>query len=407
MCKLSGSRRVPPRHCRHHGEHPFPRVTRHTGTTRRRHCTPGRQRLRTGSAIEAEEGGAGPPSHADSRDAGPACRGAGEDRRTTRPGPWTGPATGGDAPGSNPAERPVQARTAGVRDVIAQPHRAGQQIGLEAGRRRPVVARTAGRGHVGARGPSGRQRPVVLGGCRGGCATAARQRRGAGLRDGREETGVGGPVAAAVAGGAVASERGGRRGGQRGRRRGGRRSGGSHSFGRAPTATGGDLGLLRGPSASAGGRDHWLLRCAAPAARGHGGHLRGPSATAGRRGSAVRHHGQVADRGQARGGGCIHSGRVLTARGGVARHGHLAGDRCGRGRPRGHGEVPLRQAERAEIGPGRLLHATEDHSHPHLAGAVRSVPPTEEFAGPPSACLIDLDGLRLAGEDSCSVLHGA
>jgi hypothetical protein len=91
----------------------------------------------------------------------------------------------------------------------------------------------------------------------------------------------------------------------------------------------------------------------------------------------------------------------------VSGHRQLALDGHGVRRLRRHGEVPLGQAQGLEVGPRRLLGTAQDDTHPDLAGAVGGMPPAQQFAGPPGPCLIDLDGLRLAGEDSCSVLHGA
>jgi hypothetical protein len=69
--------------------------------------------------------------------------------------------------------------------------------------------------------------------------------------------------------------------------------------------------------------------------------------------------------------------------------------------------VPLRKAQRAEVGPGDLLDAAERHPHLHLAGAVGLVAPAEQLAGPPPTRLVDLDGLGVTGEDRCTTFHGA
>ena len=166
------------------------------------------------------------------------------------------------------------------------------------------------------------------------------------------------------------------------------------SLGRAATTAGGsDCRLLGSPPTSAGrcgGR-----RPRAPVDVRRTGRPSRPTPRTGRA------------HGQAGGGACVGVGTVLTARGGVAGHRQLPRGglgRCGLGR---HGQVALGKAQGLELGPGRLLDAPEDDPDPDLARAVGGVPPAQQLAGPPRSRLIDLDGLRLAGEYRCSVLQCA
>jgi hypothetical protein len=334
MCKPFARRRVPPRHRRHQGSHRSPRVTRRAAATRRR-------------------GAGGPQRHDVDPNDPTVCRRPTGTRRDT-PAPTSasraraGIRGANSGPDGSNAEGAAQTGATGVRHVIAQPHRPGQEVGLH----------TLGGG------------PAVAG------------RGSALLRHDREETSIGRAVAARV----------GRRGrravpaGRRGRRRGHR----NRFLGGAATADR-RLTRLRRPAA-AHGRELSRLICGA--------------APPGRR--EVGHHGEIPDQRQPRGRLGIGVGRTGAPARGVASHRHLLRRRATNGRQGlSDRQVTLRESEGGEVSPRRLLHAAENDADPHLAGTVGIVPPAEQFAGPPRSGLVHLDGLRLTGEYRCSVLHDA
>jgi hypothetical protein len=163
MCKRSALRRVPPRHCSHQGEHRAPRVTRHAATTRPRAVQGGVRSRQEPDANQPERspanmGGLVPTAHS------PDCCAVIERRMrvTSRPAPPSGKRSvpsrtgtcsydaarhrpGVTGTGSDPAQAAVDARTPRVRDVVAQPHRPGEQLGLEALRRGPAGGGPHGR----------------------------------------------------------------------------------------------------------------------------------------------------------------------------------------------------------------------------------------------------------------------
>ena len=267
-----------------------------------------------------------------------------EDRRTT-----------GDHTSSD-AERPAQAGTTGLH-VVTQPHRPGQQLGLHALGSGPTVL--------------GRRRSPPC---------PSRTRNGG---DSRDETGVDG------AGRAVASSGTGNRSGD------GR-------LGSTATAAGRRLGRLRRTTPS-GHRDVTSVRSTATTDGRELRRLGGGAASTG--GRAVLDDGEPGNLGQA-GCGVRVAGPGAPA-GRVPGHGHLLGGRATQGRRSGDRQVPFREAERGQVGPGRLLDTAEDHPDPHLAGTIGVVPPAQQLARPPGTGLIDLDRLGLAGEHGCSVLHHA
>ena len=67
----------------------------------------------------------------------------------------------------------------------------------------------------------------------------------------------------------------------------------------------------------------------------------------------------------------------------VTGHRHLLGRRATLGHRGRYREVALREAKSGQIGPRRLLDATQDHADPHLAGTVGIVPPAQQLARPP------------------------
>ena len=468
MCKRLRSRRVPPRHCRHQGKHPSPRVTRHAGTTRRRllGATAGSDGTTAPTAVapgpsRRAHGASGPRSSpdatrraaaaAESRAAvdgrrGPAGadphpRPEGRTRRRPRPRRQAGnapagrtAARAGAAPtsrrprrpgiGSDAAEGPVEARTPGVRGVVAQAHGPGEQLRLETTGRRPAArgdpcaaprtepgARAGSRGHERrspARGPADRTRawrscprPPGAGRCR---PCGAGRRRRSGRRGGapcRPSRAAGPDESTAASSGArrrpPRRDDPGRLGGRRG----------------AAAATGADdgrhLGRVSGarrrpPDDATAGSSGARRRPPVDTAAGTSGARRRPP-----EGATVAS--DTTDRSRTMGRLAV-ADASESARCSRREEGWRATD-CsplgglGDGRLGRHGEVALGQAQGLEIGPGRLLDTAEDDADPHLAGAVGGVPPAQQLTGPPGPRLIDLDGLRLAGEDSCSVLHGA
>ena len=239
MCKRSDARRVPPRHCRHQGEHapheshdtPRRRAGTDTAGTplgaprgRRRRAT-SRRAPTAARAATTDVGRDGRPAVAASRHA----RTAGH-VRGCRPH-----ATGcAQTPATDPSRRGRRA----VRHVVAQPHRAGEQIRLEAVGRGPAVAGCARRlRRRGACAPEGvgrdrprRRRP------RGSPASGVGR-----AGHGGEETGVGRPVPAGVARSAVTTAPHPARAARRRRRRapcGGRPTGTRGLRGAAPSGIG-------------------------------------------------------------------------------------------------------------------------------------------------------------------------
>ncbi|MCU1668878.1 MAG: hypothetical protein JWP40_1805 [Blastococcus sp.] len=135
--------------------------------------------------------------------------------------------------------------------------------------------------------------------------------------------------------------------------------------------------------------------------QGNRASLRGATATTGGVvGRAFPHHGQA------------HRRRGIGIRGDVTQpdrapgRRHLASPRR-TGHLRRDAQVPLGQAQGAEIGPRGLLDTAEHDAHPDLTGAGVVMPPAEQLPGPPATALIDLHGLRLTREHGCTVFQGA
>ncbi len=249
----------------------------------------------------------------------------------------------GTTAGSDAGERTVDPRTTGARREVTESHRTGERLGLRVPSR-PTVTDRRVEGLLGS-----------------GLARRGNIRPAGGL-DRWEHAGVRGTVTARV-GRRPVSTCGGALDGSRGDRRGDRRRNAGRTRLRSPTPT---TGAGRAPGASRSGdvvprqrKTGGLRQVASPF--GTGGHSTGLPP-----------------------GGQRQGGRLGS---------------CG-----GPG---FRQAQAREVGPRGLLDTAELHPHPHLAGAVRVVPPAEQLTGPPGTALVDLDGLGLAGEHGCSVLHGA
>ena len=302
--------------------------------------SPGRTSLptshttRRGDAPNGPRGGRRGPDARGTGRAGPRRTAHGR-RRTRRPARRR---CRGDRAGQPDAERGVrrcertaQPGTTGLH-VVAQPHRTGQQLGLEPLGRGPAAAAAGGRRRRA-------ERPATAGADR--CRAAP---RGAG--DGRRHP-------------------------EPGSRRGAVRSAATT----AATAP-------RRSRARDGGRSAGDSR---PPARGDGPRRRTARS---RRRCGDRRSRQVWTTESSRTVGMLAVADVAVARtgapaGGVPGHRHLLGGRPadGGGGPRTD-EVALGQAEGGEVGPGRLLDTAEDHPDPHLAGAVGVVPPAEQFTRP-------------------------
>ena len=152
MCKRFVGRRVPPRHCRHQGETALP-----TSHTTRRGDAP------DGSARDRQRGPHRRASHRRRTDGARAPVG-----RTGPP-----PGAGGRGPGGptdeqarSDAERAAQTGTTRRADLVAQPHRPGQQVRLSDAAREPSRRRWDRPSAAGARSRGRRRRPRHHGRCR-------------------------------------------------------------------------------------------------------------------------------------------------------------------------------------------------------------------------------------------------
>jgi hypothetical protein len=368
MCKRSGNRRVPLRHRVHQGKQTAPRVTRHAAGTRRTRLRTARRpaddRPTTGLATgqgRPSDGGDGRGAHGT-----PTVAGTGPAGNSGQQDVATEEAT---TRRSDAGEKPVEARAPALRPEVAQAHRPGEQLRLRV-ECRPAVPR---------------HRSERLGGPRLGGTGRARRTNRAPLRSNRralggrqlvghrrEQAGVSRAVTPRVPGGPVPAPDGAVDS---------RRSRGGGTLGRAPSSP---------------GRPDTSRRLVARGLDAHG-----------RRdtdGSARRGHGPVTDQGKTGGLGRVEAAERCWA--GPARA--LPRGRCAsEGVLQPAGFLSLREAQCRQVHPGRLLCAAESDAHPDLAGAGDVVPPAQEVAGPPGAALVDLDGLRVAGEHGCTVFHGA
>ena len=333
MCKRLDARRVPPRHCRHQGEHRSPRVTRHAGTTRRNPVGPRAARRGADASGRPDD-----PPPAGGRP-GASRHGRIEPRDEEQPGP---PATD-VGPGGAARPVPAQRRQTPAADPSTRGRRAcgtwslsrigrvsssgstplGQPSSARARRRAPAVR--AGRGGERRPGPPRDRAVSATAGERGG--VGVRCRPGIGRRR-RRGAGRGCPDADGRAGTTASSGARRRPTGGRRRRRGLRR-------GRAATDRR-RLGGLRARAASG------------PTAPRKLGRLVGGLRRRAGRGQVGADHGQVADGRAAIGMRAVAAARPQRgAR--AARSGPPTSPAC-RARTRrerrlgGHREVPLRAA---------------------------------------------------------------
>ena len=326
MCKRFAGRRVPPRHCRHQGEHRSPRVTRHAAATRRSAAPDGTPDARPGRATAAHRPRTTPDDRRDTRRRAPRRR-----RATRRP-----PRTAGERGRSDAASGP--------------PSRGRRECGMWSLSRMGRVSRSAsdalGRGPAVAR----RRRPLRAACRRAAGATAAR------------------PVSAAPGAPVTTGEQPGV---------GGRGAGPSGARRRPPRRLR-RLGARRRPVAGAPPspeRDGDRRRRTAPVSSARAGGRRWTGGPGRRRARAPSGRLAVADGVGVGGPGAPH--RTGAGRTDISWVGRATMGRGGRDR-----EVALRQAQGGQVGPRRLLDAAEDDPHPHLAGAVGVVPPAEQLARP-------------------------